>query len=257
MKPTADKRSPIRRSPVRVAGQSLDGEIHKYLEDKAYPTVMLAVLMTTVAAMEWWRWYREVPPQPVPATVLAVIAWIWFFLWLPRHRKRLRAMRQGLDGERAVAEYLDRFRERGYHVFHDVVGESFNIDHVLVGPTGLYTIETKTISKPAKGSPRVMFEGETLRVGGHKPDRDPIVQAKAQASWLAELLGKPGGRKVTVQPVVFFPGWWIDPLPKGFPVWVLEPKALEGFLAHQPAKLSTEDVKTLAWQVKQYVGLRE
>lgn len=257
MRHESDRRSPLRRTPMRTAGQSLEAEIHAYVEDKAYPVAILAALLSALAALEWWRWFRNLPPQPVAATILAAVAWAAFFIWLPIHRRRLHALRLGLEGERAVAEYLDRFREQGYHLFHDVVGDGFNIDHVLVGPTGVYTIETKTISKPAHGHGRVVFDGETLRIGGFQPDRDPIAQAKAQAAWLADLLGKPGGRKVSVRPVVLFPGWFVNKLTKGAAVWVLEPKALQGFLAHEPATLSAEEVKTLAWQLKQYVGARQ
>lgn len=244
-------RSPIHRPPMRVAGESLNHQIQTYLEDKAYPMAMLAVMLSSVAAMEWWRWFRDLPPKPVPATVLAILAWVVFLVWLPRHRKRLRALRQGLDGERSVAEYLDRFREHGYYVYHDIMGNGFNIDHVLIGPTGVYTIETKTISKPARGNPKISFEGDALRVDGFKPDRDPVKQAQAQATWLAEFLGKPGGEKVPVQPVVVYPGWYVEKQPNGFPVWVMEPKSLESFLRRESAKLAPEVVKTLAWQMKQ------
>lgn len=252
MKREASSRSPIRRRPVRVAGQFAAEQIQAYLDDKAYPMVVLAVVPSVLAVVEWSRWYMELPPQPVHATVLAVICWVVVLAWLPNHKKRLRAMRQGLEGERAVAEYLDRFRDRGYHVFHDVPGDSFNVDHVLIGPTGVYTLETKTISKPSRGPDRVTFHGESVRVAAKKPGRDPISQAKAQACWLSELLGRPGGRKVAVQPVVLYPGWFVEKLPKGFKVWVLEPKALEGFIGRESEKLSPDEVKTLAWQMKQY-----
>jgi hypothetical protein len=42
------------------------------------------------------------------------------------------------DGEKAVGEFLERFREKGYRIFHDIVGGDFNIDHVLIGPSGIY-----------------------------------------------------------------------------------------------------------------------
>lgn len=38
-----------------------------------------------------------------------------------------------MEGERAVGQFLEQLREQGFHVFHDVVGTGFNVDHVLVG----------------------------------------------------------------------------------------------------------------------------
>jgi len=52
---------------------------------------------------------------------------------------------------------------------------------VLIGPAGVFTVETKTRTKP-HGDARVTFRGEALLVAGFEPDRDPIVQARAQAA---------------------------------------------------------------------------
>ncbi|MDF1554444.1 MAG: NERD domain-containing protein [Deferrisomatales bacterium] len=158
-------RSPIKRSPLRVAGQSLDEMIHQYLEDKAYALAALAVFMSTIALMEWWRWAQDLPPKPVLATVVAVLCWGWFFLWVPVHRRRLRQMRLGLEGERAIGEFLDNLRPKGFHVFHDVLGDGFNADHVVI-----FTVETKTLSKPVKGPPEIVYNGENIRVRGQTPD---------------------------------------------------------------------------------------
>jgi hypothetical protein len=74
-------------------------------------------------------------------------ATILLFRFLHRRRNDL----LGYLGERAVAEYLEPLRAEGFRVFHDVPAEgrrkSFNIDHVLIGPTGVSVIETKTRRK--------------------------------------------------------------------------------------------------------------
>jgi len=61
----------------------------------------------------------------------------------------------------------------------DVVGDGFNVDHVLIGPAGVFTVETKTHSKP-RGDARVVFDGEAIQVAGMEPDRDPVVQARGR-----------------------------------------------------------------------------
>ncbi|MGD1866748.1 MAG: nuclease-related domain-containing protein [Phormidesmis sp.] len=42
-------------------------------------------------------------------------------------------------------------------MFHDVVGKNFNIDHVVIGDTGIFTIETKTYRKPMRRSCQYSF----------------------------------------------------------------------------------------------------
>ncbi|MCZ3367334.1 MULTISPECIES: nuclease-related domain-containing protein [Methanobacterium] len=51
---------------------------------------------------------------------------------------------KGINGEYIVAEYLNQLPE-DYFVFNDVKfpGSYGNLDHVVVGPTGVYVIETK------------------------------------------------------------------------------------------------------------------
>ena len=57
----------------------------------------------------------------------------------------------GYFGERIVGEALDPLKADGFRVFHDVpAGDGqtpFNIDHVIVGPSGIFAIETKTRRK--------------------------------------------------------------------------------------------------------------
>ena len=51
---------------------------------------------------------------------------------------------RGAAGEELVGEALDGLREGGWFALHDVQLDHGNIDHVLVGPAGIFTIETKS-----------------------------------------------------------------------------------------------------------------
>jgi hypothetical protein len=100
---------------------------------------------------------------------------------------------------------------------------------VVVGPTGVFCVETKTRSKPAKGAASVQYDGEKVTVDGFVPERDPVVQAKASAKWLRELLEASTGKRFFVQPIVLFPGWFIEKMPSNAEVWVLNDKATPTF----------------------------
>ncbi|HEX6262725.1 MAG TPA: nuclease-related domain-containing protein [Actinomycetota bacterium] len=52
---------------------------------------------------------------------------------------------RGLHGERAVAKALERL-PAGYRVIHDLDIGRGNVDHVVIGPTGVFAIETKAWS---------------------------------------------------------------------------------------------------------------
>ena len=181
---TETARSPIKDKPLRLPGQSLEEQRRKLVEDKLEMPLLLAVVFAVFAAMEWWRYFSKQPPSPVVFTVVAVL-FIGFAAWrIWRTRPRLRALKQGIEGEKAVGQFLERLREGGDQVFHDVIGGGFNVDHVLIGPAGVFTIETKTWSKPARGQARIRFDGEKITAAGREPERDVVVQARAQAAWL-------------------------------------------------------------------------
>jgi hypothetical protein len=98
-----------------------------------------------------------------------------------------RSLKTGLEGEQAVAEELNKLMFNGYHVYHDFPAEKFNIDHIIIGPAGVYAVETKTRSKKkadrGKPSAEVTYDGNRLTFpGGY--DINSLAQARNQASWV-------------------------------------------------------------------------
>ena len=67
---------------------------------------------------------------------------------------------------------------------------------MLVAPSGVYIIETKTYSKPDKGEARIIYTGDTLiHHNGFKDDK-PLIQVKAGANWLKQLIKESTGRDI-------------------------------------------------------------
>jgi hypothetical protein len=246
------KKSPIKALPLRLAGQSIDEEIHRIQSEEIGAYVAVAVLFCAMAAFEWYKYLRDLPPQPILTSIGAIGIIIYCLIKVLRYRKAVRILKLGRDGERAVGEFLERLREHGYRIFHDIVGGDFNIDHLLIGETGIYTIETKTISKPVRGNHEIQFDGDIIKIGRYELDRNPVTQAKAQAKWIKELIMDLTGRRIKVQPVVLFPGWYCRQ-PKGSEVWVLNPKALNGFLEKTNTVLKKEEVYLLSTHLSRYV----
>jgi hypothetical protein len=143
-----------------------------------------------------------------------------------------RSLRVGLEGELAVAEELNKLMLVGYHVYHDFPAEKFNIDHILIGPAGVYAVETKTRSKRnadrGKSSAEVTYDGNRLTFpGGY--DVNSLAQARNQASWLDKWLTSAVGEKVSVEPIVTLPGWYVKRIkPAGIPV--LNPKEIRTYV---------------------------
>lgn len=254
----AETRSPLKDKPLRNPGQSVHEQRMDLLIDKLLGPMFVALLLGAWAAIEWMRHLLQAPPSPWIATFFAVVAMIYFAWQYSQHWPKLRTLRLAEEGEKAVGQHLESLRAMGYSVFHDLVGTDFNVDHVIIGPAGTFTIETKTWSKPKQGSPKIAFDGETLLAAGWEPDRNPVIQAKAQSSWLQRLLAESTGKTFPVRPVVLFPGWFIeDSRPSRKDLWVLEPKALSKFLANEQAVMAEEDVKLAAYHLSRFIREQE
>jgi len=151
-----------------------------------------------------------------------------------REWKRGISFRRGIQGERKVSEKLQYLSDE-FFVLNDLAlrPNSGNIDHVVLGPTGIFAIETK-------------HRTETIQ--SHEPENDTsprspvravIEQAKSRARLLYVYLRKHMGdvfrRGAFVQPLVVF----IDDLHHTFPmdstVKITHVEALFGeILLHEP-----------------------
>lgn len=168
--------------------------------------------------------------------------------------------RLGFMGERVVGEHLNQLLSSGYHVFHDIPFENYNIDHVIVGPTGVFAVETKTRRKPKENGKkvdyRVHFDGEALQWPRWK-DTGPIDQASRNARSLAQWLSSATGESVRAQGIVTIPGWWIDDSTQ-HPVWVLNPKRIKPFVeAREVCALSTTRIQAIAHQLTDRCRLKK
>ncbi len=249
------KRTPFKDKPLRYPGQSLDDEI-QHLLDKMDEILILPIILTLLAVVEWGRWYFNSAVSLFTAilfSLFALLVSIWTAGRIRSLRQRRRQLSLGRDGERMVGQYLEELRAKGYRVLHDIVVKEFNIDHVVIAPTGIFTIETKTVSKPLRGETVISFEGEKTLINGMKPDRDPVIQARSQATWIRDFLKSSLGRTFSVRPVIIFPGWFVKGTPNSTDVWVLNEKALPAFIEHEPTLLSLDDLQAITFQISQYI----
>lgn len=251
------KKSPLKAKPLRMAGQSLDENIRNRLDDKGLKYAVLIVFPVVLAMMEWYRWYVDAPYTPWVYTFIAVMICPIGIYKAFKLKQELIKLKQGRDGEIAVGQYLESFREQGCKIFHDIVGEGFNLDHVVISKNGIFVIETKTYSKPSQGKATIQHKGDELIIDGFNAGSDILNQARAQVHWLRSLIEEMTGKHYTIKPVVVFPGWYIQSDNMKNDVWVLNPKALGTYISNSQSVLSLEEVSFLSYSISQYIRSNE
>jgi hypothetical protein len=246
--------SPQREKLLRPPGRSLSIKLDE-LVDKAMTELLLACGLCCLAA--------------AGIEVAVKISGFWFIAFglmglvfgvggayltvlVARDVRRCQNVRLGLRGEQAVAEALQEVADCGYRAFHDFPGgENWNIDHVVVGPPGVFLIETKARSRmrPRRGQEQPahyvhVFEDRLQFPSGQ--DRTAIPQVERNAKWLADHLTKKTGENVEIEALVVLPGWFCDvkqPPPKG--TSVMNATYLKGHLRRQPPRLPDAQMRRI------------
>lgn len=102
----------------------------------------------------------------------------------------------GARGEERVSSILRSLPDR-YHVFNDFVARGVHVDHVVVGPPGVFAIETKFWNGI------VTVDGTEVLVNGMRPSHSPLRQVIKEASLVKAELARLGWNG-DVTPVLTF-----------------------------------------------------
>jgi hypothetical protein len=129
---------------------------------------------------------------------------------------------RGATGEEQVGELLEELGEKGWRVVHDASLGRGNVDHILIGPGGVFTVETKSHPGP-------------VRVG--RMHGSVLGQAQAQRKAIEAIVEE------HVEPLVVFSRAWVDrPLSRRKGVRVVPARMLLGYVDRQPERLDGQAV---------------
>ncbi len=195
----------------------------------------------------------DTPSRP-KVWVLAVVAaaiilggLVWRMIVLIKQRDEYR---RGFSGERAVGEQLNQLMCDGCRVFHDFpLDEGGNISHVVVSPSGVFTIQTRFKRKGAASETQqaheVIYDGKSLEYPYQSESAD-LNRSRHQAAQLEKFLNPHLHEQVGVQPVLTLPGWFVIYRALG-DVIVLNPKMLDAaILSPSATNLSPERIKEIS-----------
>jgi Nuclease-related domain len=236
--------SPFRGSASSAAGTSVREGRERLFDDKVMG-YFFAVLVTWVLAIwQWFYWWTGSKPSPGFATVLASIVTVYCAYRIWRIRPEFRNLNLGEKGERRVSEVLRTLRHRDYVTFDDLLLEGVNVDHVVVGPGGVFAVETKAFWIFGNASAEIDGSG-MVQLGGNPAFKDPLKQARASAAMVSAELKRWMHREMWVNPVVVLPGWRIAPPKVETDVVLLNEETIPEFFKTRPEKLNTSEIRDI------------
>jgi hypothetical protein len=150
----------------------------------------------------------------VLAAILAIYRWV--LPLVDRHDR-------GATGEEQVGGILEGLSRRGgWRVIHDANLGHGNVDHIAIGPAGVFTVETKSHPGP-------------VRVG--RVHGAILAQAQAERRLVERVTG------VRVEPLLVYSRAWVDrPLARRKGVRVVPAGMLVEHLEKQPPTLTSAEV---------------
>ena len=136
---------------------------------------------------------------------------------------------RGAVGEETVGKILDALADEGWYSIHDVDTGRGNIDHVVIGPNGVFTVETK--SHPG-------------RIRAANVDPAMLRQSYAQSKTLERITG------IQVHPLLVFSRAFLTPaVSRQRGVTVLPARMLAGHLARRDQRLDATETNRIHVQL--------
>ena len=163
---------------------------------------------------------------------IAMVSW----MFVPRH---IQSLRDGAEGEVQTAKELDRLAKAGWRPIHDRALDRCNVDHIEIGPGGVFVIDTKNWNGLLKVTERGVTQDGKLRKG-------VAPGAKSAALQIRQRIMADGSKPGWVNAVVVFWGDFPQGMVQQDNVTYLAGDQLVDWLRSQPAKLNGVEIDRFA-----------
>lgn len=151
-----------------------------------------------------------------------------------------RAYRIGADGEETVGARLDRLPNPPWMALHDIVRneKGTNIDHLVVGPAGVFSLNTKHHPKA-----KVVVTEKSFRVNGYAENYFYV--ARHEAKKVSDILSAAMGRSIPVRAMIVVMGAELEVRSAPPDIDVVRRKDLPKWFLRRPANLDQAVVSEL------------
>ncbi len=203
--------------PLRSPGASIFERIERTTSEFSVFAVAVAVVPLALLVTYLSYLLFSGKAESLLDIVYLVCLLVGFLLYGTNKLRRLDAKKRRLQrvyaGLQTVAQEISRLMASGYRVYHDFPSGRFHIDHIIVGPNGVFSIQSRI---PSCFDPAAAQKQCVIRARGKKLMAMKIVDGVTMrttafhASWLANWLLTAAGEAVRVQALLTLPGFTIE-----------------------------------------------
>ena len=204
---------------------------------------MLSGALTLAIAIPIWRYFPhgQFMAGVFVGGVCGMVQWIW-----GEPPEFIAKWKRGADGERRTERVLRKIERHGWHSVHDREGRYGNLDHVVVGPGGVFLLDSKNLS----GTVTLGDSGLETHYQGAPRDGFTYTRlagaVSGAAAYLRERIAATTKLTYWVQAVVVVWGEFTEPDEQSGNVTYVSGEHLENWLLSQPLRLSARDRQLIA-----------
>jgi hypothetical protein len=200
-------------------------------------TVPLVLLAAAISLLHWQPVYFS-PAAGMTLVAGGLLLLCINFVRLMRTQRCYRLAGLIVQNRLATVQALIPLIHQGYYLFHDIATDGNRIDHLAVGPKGIFTFDvfTPQIKTNPRGStrPTVTYDGRSLFYG-NKTDYEIIDQTQIKAQQISEKLSGMIDEPVAARAIIAIPGWTIKRTSTEG-ISVVNPKQFASLFAHIQAR---------------------
>lgn len=196
---------------LRGTGHSVQYAINKNIFLGGFS---VGIFLTSASLLSLFTFTTELEFSVITPSLLIVmglLAGIVFLIAVDRSNR----FWQGKEGEKRVFELLSLILPKDHYLIPSFPGENYDIDFVLVAPSGIYAIEVKNPGVKSKEE-KISYRNGILMIDSEETGRsrpltkpDPILQVVRNCVSLKKLLHEKLEKSYFIKGVVLFPDLYV------------------------------------------------
>ncbi len=185
-----------------------------------------------------------------------IALWVFAILRWRISIRRLKEVSWYYAAQKMVEESVAPLTPRGHMIFRDITVDDLSIDHLIVGPKGVFVLQTLVRSVSIRPNQlqdtTVTYDGRTLFFPSGQ-EHSSVDQATACAEKLSQWLSEHLDAPIAARAIIALPGWQVKRI-SAEGISVINPSQMEALFQYIKARpLSEQVIKQIVDHIELHV----